>query len=170
MTLETSIADPGFDEYVKVSTETGNGLFLVVRTSFKEPVSSIENQELKDGHPLWHCYADMVARAAENSSIGESGFSNIGAVVGATRPEDAQAARELMPNSIFLVPGFGSQGGKATDAVVGSTSEGTGIIANSSSGVVNAWMKHPGCDPLDCVEEAAVKARDSLQLALCDFN
>jgi len=166
VTLETSIADPGFGEYVAVSNATGRGVFLVVRTSFKNPESRIERVPCVGGFPLWHEYAGMVQEAAHASPHGDWGFSNIGAVVGATRAKDAAKARELMPHSMFLVPGFGTQGGKASGAVAGANDEGAGIIASSSSGIMNAWMTKRGCEPLDCAEEAAVEARDALNVAL----
>lgn len=85
------------------------GLFVLVRTS--NPGSDgVQNQRLADGRTVAQAMGAMVASLGERS-VGASGYSSVGAVVAATKPDDARAMREAMPRQIFLVPGFGAQGG-----------------------------------------------------------
>ena len=94
------------------------------------------------------------------STIGEAVY------VSATQSQDAEAARHLMPNSIFLVPEYGSQGGGAMDALAGCDEEdGTGVIVNSSSGITNAWKSDPYGDHIDAIAAAAQAARNDLHAA-----
>ena len=88
--------------------------------------------------------------------IGDSGFSSVGAVVGATYPEEARVLRNLMPNQIFLVPGYGAQGGGAQDVKPCFHENGTGAIVNSSRGICFAYEK-AGIDE----KEYAKAARDA---------
>jgi orotidine-5'-phosphate decarboxylase len=71
--------------------------------------------------------------------VGSSGFSSVGAVVGATYPEQARRLRELLPNTIFLVPGYGAQGGAAQDVAPAFREDGLGAIVNSSRGLIFAY-------------------------------
>lgn len=79
--------------------------------------------------------------------IGESGYSSVGAVVGATYPEQAKQLRKIMPNSIFLVPGYGAQGGGAADVKPCFNEDGLGAIVNSSRGIIFAYEKLEGFGP-----------------------
>jgi orotidine-5'-phosphate decarboxylase len=77
------------------------------------------------------------------TEIGEGGYSLVGAVVGATHPVQAKRLRMLMPNTIFLVPGYGSQGGTAEDVKVCFDKDGLGAIVNNSRGINYAFEKMP---------------------------
>ena len=83
--------------------------------------------------------AGLVAGWGANR-IGSSGLNDVGAVVGATYPAQAKRLRELMPATIFLVPGYGAQGGSARDALAGARSDGRGVVVNSSRGIIGAWQ------------------------------
>ena len=72
--------------------------------------------------------------------IGAHGYSSIGAVVGATFPEEAKKLRETMKNSFFLVPGYGTQGGSADGVVSCFNDDGLGVIINSSRGVLYQYL------------------------------
>ena len=71
--------------------------------------------------------------------IGKKGYSQVGAVVGATHPEQAKRLRELMPHTFFLVPGYGAQGATAKDLAVCFDKNGLGAIVNSSRGIIAAY-------------------------------
>ena len=71
----------------------------------------------------------------------EDGYSEVGAVVGATYPEVGKAMRKLMPRTCLLVPGYGAQGGKAEDIKDYFNEDGLGVIVNSSRGIIAAWKK-----------------------------
>jgi orotidine-5'-phosphate decarboxylase len=107
---------------------------------------------------------------------GACGLSNVGVVMGATYPEDAVKMREILPNSWFLVPGFGAQGGGAKDAVVGVRPDGLGAVINNSRGLIYAYRNLKDkehnfpmlCEPEKCfdlVREKAINDRDALVAA-----
>jgi orotidine-5'-phosphate decarboxylase len=81
-----------------------------------------------------------LVRTWGSERLGSSGLSDIGAVVGATWPDEARRLRERMPDTIFLVPGYGAQGGSAADALAGRRADGKGVIVNSSRGIIAAWQ------------------------------
>ena len=97
------------------------------------------------GQPVGdHLLDEEVATLVEGwgrDLIGESGYSSVGAVVGATYPEEAHTLRNLMPNQIFLVPGYGAQGGGAADVKPCFHENGTGAIVNSSRDIIFAYLK-----------------------------
>ena len=96
--------------------------------------------------------------------IGESGFSSVGAVVGATYPEEARVLRNLMPNQIFLVPGYGAQGGGAEDVKPCFHENGTGAIVNSARDIIFAYQKNgqPGEAFAEAAREAAIRMKEDL--------
>lgn len=102
----------GIDPFLEVATKNNKGLFVVVKSSNK---NAGEFQDLAVGDSLFHEeVARSVARWGSNS-IGKENFSNLGAVVGLTHPDDIRLLRHDMPNQLFLIPGLGAQGGKITD-------------------------------------------------------
>jgi orotidine-5'-phosphate decarboxylase len=91
----------------------GLGIFILVRTSNPDS-DAIQSPKLADGRTVAEMMADQVA-AIGAKHLGESGLSNVGAVVGATKAEDSRALRARMPSQPFLIPGYGAQGGTAAD-------------------------------------------------------
>jgi orotidine-5'-phosphate decarboxylase len=141
----------------------GRGVLVLVKNS--NP-SSGEFQDLEaSGKPLWEAVAARV-RGWGDDYIGASGMSSIGAVVGATYPKHLKRARELMPNSIILVPGYGTQGGSARDAALAARGDAPGIIVNSSRGLMYAYLKKPGATPGSAAAEAAEAMRLALNTAM----
>jgi len=141
----------------------GHGLFVLVKTS--NP-SSGEFQDVQTGErTMWEVVAARV-NGWSGDYIGESGLSAVGAVVGATYPVQARRARELMPNATILVPGYGTQGASAADAVAAARPDGTGIIVNSSRGLMYAYLKTPGAKPGEAAARAAETMRGELANAL----
>ena len=92
------------------------------------------------GQPVYEHAADLVHQWGE-LTMGEKGYSRIGAVVGATYKEQGKALRARMPHTFFLVPGYGAQGGKAEDLKDYFDQNGSGIIVNSSRGIIAAYKK-----------------------------
>jgi orotidine-5'-phosphate decarboxylase len=139
----------------------GRGLFVLVKTS--NP-SSGEFQDLEaPDHPLWEAVAERV-HGWGSDFIGVEGFTPVGAVVGATYPEHARRARELMPDSLILVPGYGAQGASAEDSIIAARADGLGAIVNASRSLMYAYLKAAGAAP--GVAAAAVAA--TMRLALND--
>lgn len=125
----------------------GKGAFVLVRTS-NPGAQDFQDQAVGD-----ESLATVVARRVHEwglGRIGARGFSDVGAVVGATWPDQARDLRGIMPETFFLVPGFGAQGAGAEDAVAGCTAQGTGVIVNSSRAILGAWRtESEGTDPAE---------------------
>ena len=132
-------------------------IFLLVKTS--NP-SSRELQDLIAGDRLVSTVvADLAVRlTAKEELLGASGFSAIGAVVGATHPRDLKELRAKYPQLFFLVPGYGAQGGRAKDVQYAFDRFGHGAIVNSSRGIMCAWQKVEGNDGLDYQDRARAEA------------
>ncbi len=120
--------------------QPGRGVFVLVRTS--NPGSdSVQGLKLQDGRTVAEMMADHVA-ALGAGRTGRHGYSDVGAVVAATKPQDALALRARMPRQIFLVPGYGAQGGIAADIknLLDSRSEcGGGVLITASRSVIYAF-------------------------------
>jgi len=117
---------------------TGGGVFVLCKTS--NPGSDALQSRTTDGseHSIADLVADEIQRLCE-ASVGQSGYGNVGAVVGATYPEQLAHLRAKMKRSILLVPGFGAQGGSAADVAAAFDENGTGAVINSSRGVIFAY-------------------------------
>jgi orotidine-5'-phosphate decarboxylase len=114
---------------------------------------------------LWQVVASRI-RGWGDDFIGECGLSPVGAVVGATYPQQAQLARELMPNALILVPGCGAQSATAADAVAAARPDGSGIVVNASRSVMYAYLKSPGTSPAEAARKAAEEMRGDINRAL----
>jgi len=95
---------------------------------------------LADGKPIYHHVADRVAEWA-GPNLGESGYSLVGAVVGATAPEQLAELRARLPGILFLVPGYGHQGGTAQDVAAAFDENGLGALVNNSRGITYAYSR-----------------------------
>lgn len=138
LTVTPYLGSDGITPFTKVCQEHGKGIFVLVRTS-NPSADEIQGQPIGD-----HLLDEEVATLVEGwgrDLIGDSGFSSVGCVVGATYPEEAGVLRNLMPNQIFLVPGYGAQGGGAEDVKPCFHENGTGAIVNSSRGIIFAYLK-----------------------------
>jgi orotidine-5'-phosphate decarboxylase len=108
------------------------GVLVLVRTS-NPGAADIEELELAGGGTVWERIAALVGRLGREC-VGESGLSDVGAVLGATAPERLERARELMPHAVFLLPGVGAQGGRVEDlAAAFALGRAGGLIAASRS-------------------------------------
>jgi orotidine-5'-phosphate decarboxylase len=124
--------------FVKACAEYGKGIFILVKTS--NP-GSRDIQDVYDSNtrePIYVTLANMVAELS-TEVMGSRGYSSIGAVVGATFPEEAKRLRNLMPKSFFLVPGYGAQGGSAEDASYCFNTDGLGAVVNASRSITYAF-------------------------------
>ena len=113
-----------------------HGIFVLVKTS--NPSSGeLQDQKLASGTSVAEAMADMVFGWNE-ATLGESGYGNVGAVVGATYPEHMAALRKRMPRSLILVPGYGAQGGDEAAVRAAFNDDGLGALINSSRGIIFA--------------------------------
>lgn len=137
ITLNPYLGYDSIEPYLQDCRQYEKGLFILVKTSNKR---SGDIQDLiADGKPVYEIVGGYVADWGRDL-IGKYGFSEVGAVVGATYPEQAKRLRETMPHTFFLIPGYGAQGGKAEDLAVCFDKDGLGGIVNSSRGIIAAYQ------------------------------
>jgi orotidine-5'-phosphate decarboxylase len=161
LTVTPYLGTDGITPFTKVCQKMEKGIFVLVRTS-NPSADEIQGQVVGD-----HLMDEYMAGLVEGwgrDLIGDSGFSAVGAVVGATYPEEARSLRNLMPNQIFLVPGYGAQGGGAEDAKPCFHKNGTGAIVNNSRGIIFAYEKAGRSDEAyaETAREAALAMKDDL--------
>jgi len=138
ITVNPYMGSDSVEPYLQNCKDYGTGLFALVKTSNK---GSGDFQDLMIGDTGKTLYETVGQRVSEWGAdlIGASGFSAVGAVVGATYPVQAEKLRAAMPHTFFLVPGYGAQGGKAEDLAVCFNKDGVGAIVNSSRGIIAAY-------------------------------
>jgi orotidine-5'-phosphate decarboxylase len=137
MTVTPYLGRDSLEPFAKACAQHGKGMFVVLKTS--NPGSrDFQNQPLQaTARPLYESIAEIIEDLGTNL-IGASGYSSIGAVIGATFPEDGRRLRELMPHSLILVPGYGAQGGSAQSAAACFHENGMGAVVSSSRGITYA--------------------------------
>ena len=136
-TVNPYLGTDGVKPFVDVCKEEKKGLFILVKTS--NPSSGEFQDQLIDGRPLYELVGEKVAQWGEDH-MGDD-YSYIGAVVGATYPEQGKLLRKVMPKSFILVPGYGAQGGQGKDLVHFFNEDGLGAIVNSSRGIIAAYKQ-----------------------------
>lgn len=178
LTVNPYMGSDGVEPFINEAIARNKSIFVLLRTS--NP-SSKELQELvvEDNRPLYEHVAELIENWGA-SNVGNCGYSRVGAVVGATHPQEGQHLREIMPHTFFLVPGYGAQGGTAQDVAGMFDKDGSGAIVNSSRGIIGSWKncesykKHESSisldDILDIVADssarAAINMRDDLRQAV----
>lgn len=160
LTINSYLGEDGITPFLK---HDGHGAFALVRTS-NLGGDAIQNLQLKDGRTVAEAVGEMIANIGSNY-VGQRGYSSLGAVVGATKREDAARLRKIMPQQMFLVPGYGAQGGGLDDVLPCFKSDGTGAIVTASRSVIYAFKPN---DPkwMDSVADAAAKFAEEIGRAV----
>ena len=161
LTVNGYLGTDGISPLLNVCRANDKGIFVLCKTS--NPSSGEFQDLLIDGVPL---YARMGDKCEEwgAETVGQYGYSAVGAVVGATYPEQLVELRKRMPHTMFLVPGYGAQGGGAQGIAGGFDENGLGAIVNSSRAILCAYKKE-GCDEQDFAGAArreAIRMREDL--------
>lgn len=139
LTVNGYLGTDGIKPLVSICKEKDKGIFVLVKTS--NPSSGeLQDLQLVNGASVYEQMGKMCERWGEELP-GKYGYSGVGAVVGATYPEQLAEMREKAPHTFFLVPGYGAQGGGANDAKNAFDNNGRGAIINSSRGIMCAWKK-----------------------------
>jgi orotidine-5'-phosphate decarboxylase len=138
VTVNPYLGTDGVLPFVNDCKAYDKAIFALVKTS--NPSSGELQDLLTDDKHIYEKVAECVNKWNEET-IGKSGYGAVGAVVGATYPEQASVLRGLMPKSYFLVPGYGAQGGGAQGVKPCFNSDGLGAIVNSSRGIMCAYKK-----------------------------
>ncbi|MEX0712519.1 MAG: orotidine-5'-phosphate decarboxylase [Pirellulales bacterium] len=135
LTVSPYLGDDSLAPFVEVAHEHGGGVFVLVKTS-NEGGRMLQDLQCA-GQPFYRHVAQHVEQLAL-TTLGEYGYGAVGAVVGATYPEQLRELRAAMPHTWFLVPGYGSQGGTAADCAAAFDAHGLGAIVNNSRGILFA--------------------------------
>ena len=166
VTLSPYLGYDSIEPYIEYCKKYDKGLFILVKTS--NPNSG-EIQDLEtQGGKIYEKVGELVDKWGK-TLIGKHGYSQIGAVVGATYPEQAKNLRNIMPDTYFLVPGYGAQGAKGEDLRGYFNKDGLGAIINSSRGIIAAHLKEANKSKFSeenfasAAREAAVYMKDDLQ-------
>lgn len=166
ITVNPYLGDDCLKEFVGDIEQYEKGMFILVKTS--NPTSSQLQDLVVEGRKIYEKVAGIVNEWS-SKYIGKYNYSSIGAVVGATYPEEAKNLRNLMPSSYFLVPGYGAQGGTAEDVIHNFNEDGLGAIVNSSRGIIFAYKKEKKWSEEDygkAAREAAINMRDDINKTL----
>jgi orotidine-5'-phosphate decarboxylase len=161
----------GIEPFAKVADQQGKGVFVWVRAS-NPSAAEICDFENASGQKLFEKLAEVTATLANKSErIGSCGYSNIGMVVAGTSPEVSTALRRKYDKTIFLVPGYGSQGASAVDCIRLCKPDGSGALINASRSIIYAYEKPQykeqyGSDWKRCIEQAVIDAKVDLATAM----
>ena len=137
--------------FVEAARANGGGLFILVRTS-NPGAADIQDLELAAGGTVSDALAGIVDGF---SAVGESGLSDVGAVVGATAPGHLESLRKLMPTAPILLPGVGAQGGRVEDLAPAFQPGPAGGLITVSRAIVGAGRKVEGDPAMAAADEAA---------------
>ncbi len=143
LTVSPYLGDDSLAPFVETAAQRGAGLFVLVKTS--NAGSGMLQDLVADGRSVYRRVAQLVERLAIETE-GDCGYGSVGAVVGATYPEQLAELRAAMPHTWFLVPGFGSQGGTAADVAAAFDDRGRGAIVNNSRGIIFAYSRREYAD------------------------
>lgn len=147
---------------VDAAAKSGKGLYVLVRTS--NPGAKDLQDLATDAGPVFERMASLV-RAWGAPHRGQGGMSLVGAVVGATWPAESARLRALLPETPFLVPGYGAQGATATDVAAAFLPGGRGAVVNASRSITFPTLKTPNSPWRDAVVSAARAAKEELHAA-----
>jgi orotidine-5'-phosphate decarboxylase len=159
ITVNPYLGRDAVEPFLESGRRHGRGVFVLVRTS--NPGAGLFQDLPSGGKPVYQHVAQAV-RQWTREHLGACGFGDVGAVVGATYPAELAALREAMPEVIFLIPGFGAQGGGAEDVAAAFREDGQGAVISSSRGIVSAFPP-AAVDWETQVLEAAKKTIQDLQ-------
>ena len=158
LTVNGYLGSDGIDPLLKVCAAQDKGIFVLVKTSNKSS-GELQNLPLEGGETIYGrmaCMCDEWGRELP----GKFGFTGVGAVVGATYPEQLTELRREHPSIFFLVPGYGAQGGGAKGLAGAFNKDGIGAVVNSSRAIMCAYKKE-GCDEKDY---AGAARREALRM------
>lgn len=161
LTVNGYLGTDGIAPLIKICKQGDKGIFVLCKTS--NPSSGELQDKMIDGKPVYAIMGEMCEKWGEGFDC-KHGYSGVGAVVGATYPQQLQELRALMPKTFFLVPGYGAQGGSGQSISYAFDRRGLGAIVNSSRAVMCAY-KQSGCDEREYAAAArseVIRMRDEI--------
>jgi len=156
VTVNPLMGADAVEPFVAAARAAGAGVLALVRTS-NPGAADVEDLELAAGGTVWERLAAIVEQLGA-PGVGESGFSDVGAVVGATVPAHLARARELMPHATFLLPGIGAQGGRVEDLAPAFAPGRAGGLVTASRSIAGAH-EATGGDPAAAARAEAERLR-----------
>jgi orotidine-5'-phosphate decarboxylase len=138
LTVNPFLGDDSLEPFINAASANGTGAFVLVKTS--NPGSATFQEQRVGDRPLYELVASKIQLLA-HQTVGKNDYGCVGAVVGATSPRQLAELRAFMPNTMFLIPGFGAQGATARDVAAGFDSVGLGAVVNSSRAIIYAWER-----------------------------
>ncbi|NND98095.1 MAG: orotidine-5'-phosphate decarboxylase [Pirellulaceae bacterium] len=138
LTVSPYLGRDSLEPFVEICDQRDAGVFVLVKTS--NPGGGLLQDRMTDGQSVYQRVAELLTELNEGR-LGESNYGPMGAVVGATYPEQLAQMRSAMPGSWILIPGFGAQGGSAADVQGGFDAEGLGAVVNSSRNIIFAHQR-----------------------------
>lgn len=181
VTVNPYFGTDGVMPFLKTAKKNGKGVFVLIKTS-NDSSAELQDLKLADGRYFYEAVADLVLKWAKE--VEEECFPNneeenrpvdctmVGAVVGATHPEEAKSLVRRMGVTFFLVPGYGAQGATADDVAVNFDYRGLGAIVNSSRGIMQAYKKDCWKDQYsektwaEAARAEAIRATDEINQAI----
>lgn len=155
LTVNGYLGSDGILPLIKTCSERDRGIFVLVKTS--NPSSGeLQDLKLESGETVYKAMGNMCEKWGKDL-MGEYGYSGVGAVVGATYPEQLNELRKELSHTFFLVPGYGAQGGGAKDVKAAFDKNGLGAIINSSRAIMCAW-KNDELPTEDYAKSARIEA------------
>jgi orotidine-5'-phosphate decarboxylase len=169
ITVNPYLGEDSVSPFLNALKVNNGSMFVLARTSNKYSglIQNVVNKE--NGEFVYEKVAKWLQELGKDF-VGESGYSSIGAVVGATQVSEMVKIRELMPNAYFLIPGYGAQGGKAEDLASGFNADGLGGVVNSSRGIIYAWQKDGTKDYMQSAKNAVLAMNSDINSVLKSFG
>jgi len=176
LTVNAYLGSDGIKPFIETAVKYDKAIFALVKTS--NPSAGELQDKLINEYTLYTTVGKLMEEISKDT-IDKYGYTRVGAVVGATYPQEAEFLRKKLKNTFFLVPGYGAQGGSAEEAANAFDENGRGAIVNSSRGIIAAWKKHGVTSSNEhhstttalqpwaaCAREEALKMRDALRRAI----
>lgn len=171
ITINPYFGTDGVKPFLVMAAKNDKGVFVLAKTS--NPSSDeIQNLVTEDGEKVYQKVGHLVDCWGRSISSETTTYNPVGAVVGATHPTEAKELRDMLPNTFFLVPGYGAQGATAKDIVVNFDSKGGGAVVNSSRGLMFAYknerwaQKYSSSRWADATHDEAERAQKELVEAI----
>lgn len=159
LTVNGYLGSDGINPLLNICREKDKGIFVLVKTS--NPSSGeLQDKPIGDSPTLYREMGALCESWGEEL-MGETGYSGVGAVVGATYPDQLTELRKALPHTFFLVPGYGAQGGSAANLAGAFDENGIGAIVNASRSIMCAYKKEENCDEKDY---AAASRREAIRM------
>ena len=162
LTVNGYLGRDGITPLLDICAAKDKGIFVLAKTS-NASSGELQDREI-DGKPVYEIMGELCEQWGSDS-VGKHGYSAVGAVVGATYPKQLAELRAKLPHTFFLVPGYGAQGGNASDVAAAFDKNGLGAVINSSRAIMCAYKKE-GCDQREYAVAArreAIRMREEIQ-------